>query len=101
MNEKKVSGFGFRVSGVRGRFHPRPYTLNPALIAALAILCGALTGSPSEGGIVDRVVAVINDDVITLTEVQEEGLPTIRRIVQGTLGGERERRRRSPEREVL
>jgi hypothetical protein len=49
MIEKKVSGFGFRVSGVRGRFYPRSYILNPALIAGLAILFGALTGSMSEG----------------------------------------------------
>jgi len=70
-------------------------------MAGLAILCGALTGSPSEGVIVDRVVAVINDDVITLTEVQEEGLQTIRRIVQETLGEERERRLRSTERQIL
>ena len=101
VNEKKVSGFGFRVSGVSGRSHPRPYTLNPALIAALAILLGALTASLSEGVIVDRVVAVVNDDVITLTEVQEEGLQTIRRIVQETLGEERERRLRSTERQIL
>jgi peptidyl-prolyl cis-trans isomerase SurA len=51
--------------------------------------------------ILDRVVAVVNDDVITLTEVQEEGLQTIRKIVQETLGEERERRLRSTERQIL
>jgi peptidyl-prolyl cis-trans isomerase SurA len=51
--------------------------------------------------ILDRVVAVVNDDVITLTEVQEEGLQTIRRIVQETLGEERERRLRNTERQIL
>jgi peptidyl-prolyl cis-trans isomerase SurA len=51
--------------------------------------------------ILDRIVAVVNDDVITLTEVQEEGLQTIRRIVQESLGEERERRLRTTERQIL
>ncbi|MGH7409855.1 MAG: peptidylprolyl isomerase [Candidatus Methylomirabilis sp.] len=51
--------------------------------------------------ILDRVVAVVNDDVITLTEVQEEGLQTLRKIVQETLGEERARRLRSVERQIL
>jgi peptidyl-prolyl cis-trans isomerase SurA len=51
--------------------------------------------------ILDRIVAVVNDDVITLTEVQEEGLQTIRRIVQESLGEERERRLRTTQRQIL
>lgn len=31
--------------------------------------------------VIERVVAVVNDEVITLTELQEEGLPLIRRFV--------------------
>ncbi len=77
-------------------------TLNPALVVVgLAILYGILAAPASEGVILDRIVAVVNDDVITLTEVQEEGLQTIRRIVQETLGEERERRLRSTERQIL
>ena len=101
MNEKRVSGFGFAVSGAGSSLHPKPYTLNPVLTAGFAILCGILTASVSGGVILDRVVAVVNDDVITLTEVQEEGLQTIRKIVQETLGEERERRLRSTERQIL
>jgi SurA-like N-terminal domain len=81
--------------------HPKPYTLNSILVTGFAFLCGVLTTTVSEGVILDRVVAVVNDDVITLTEVQEEGLQTIRRIVQETLGDERERRLRSTERQIL
>ena len=86
---------------VRESLYPRPYTLNPVLVVGLAILYGILTASVSEGVILDRVVAVVNDDVITLTEVQEEGLQAIRKIVQETLGEERERRLRSTERQIL
>jgi len=91
--------------GVRGAvgasLYPRPSTLNPGLIAGFALLCGILTAAASEGVILDRIVAVVNDDVITLTEVQEEGLQTIRRIVQESLGQERERRLRTTERQIL
>ncbi|MDE2058534.1 MAG: peptidylprolyl isomerase [candidate division NC10 bacterium] len=69
--------------------------------AAAAILLGILTAQSSEAVILDRIVAVVNDDVITLTEVQEEGLQAIRRIVQDTLGAERERQLRSTERQIL
>jgi peptidyl-prolyl cis-trans isomerase SurA len=98
-----VSG---RWRGVRGAvgaplYPSRPSTLNPGLIAGFALLCGILTAAASEGVILDRIVAVVNDDVITLTEVQEEGLQTIRRIVQESLGDERERRLRTTERQIL
>ncbi len=81
--------------------YPGPYTLTAALIAGLTLLFGSFLIPPSEGVILDRVVAVVNDDVITLTEVQEEGLQTIRKIVQETLGEERARRLRSVERQIL
>jgi len=86
---------------VRVFLYPIPYTLYPAFVATVAILLGVLTASGSEAVILDRVVAVVNDDVITLTEVQEEGLQTIRRIVQDTLGAEREQQLRTTERQVL
>lgn len=67
----------------------------------LILLCVILTASVAHAVILDRVVAVVNDDVITLTEVQEEGLQAIRRIMQETLGMERERALRSTERQIL
>ena len=86
---------------VRTSRYSKPCTLNPVLVVGLTILYGILTASAAEGLILDRIVAVVNDDVITLTEVQEEGLQTIRRIVQETLGEERERQLRSTERRIL
>jgi peptidyl-prolyl cis-trans isomerase SurA len=97
-----VRGARCEVRGAVGAsLYPRPYTLNPGLIAGFTLLCGILTAAASEGVILDRIVAVVNDDVITLTEVQEEGLQTIRRIVQESLGEERERRLRTTERQIL
>jgi parvulin-like peptidyl-prolyl isomerase len=69
--------------------------------AGLALLWALSAPQAAEGLILDRVVAVVNDDVITLTEVQEEGLQTIRRIVQETLGEERERRLHAVQRQIL
>lgn len=69
--------------------------------AAVALLLSILITSNSEAVILDRVVAVVNDDVITLTEVQEEGLQAIRKIVQETPEQERERQLRSTERQIL
>ena len=45
------------------------------LIAKLALCSAALAGE-----LVDRVVAVVNDDVITLSELEEEAAPTIAKI---------------------
>lgn len=42
--------------------------------------------------VLDRVVASVNDEAITLSEVQEEGQPVIRKIFQDFVGTERERR---------
>ncbi len=42
--------------------------------------------------VLDRVVASVNDEAITLSEVQEEGQPVIRKIFQDYVGPERDRR---------
>jgi peptidyl-prolyl cis-trans isomerase SurA len=52
----------------------------------------APTGAPPRGLVLDRVVASVNDEAITLSEVQEEGQPVIRKIFQDFVGPERERR---------
>ncbi|MEI8188648.1 MAG: peptidylprolyl isomerase [candidate division NC10 bacterium] len=49
-------------------------------------------GAPPRGLVLDRVVASVNDEAITLSEVQEEGQPVIRKIFQDFVGPERERR---------
>ena len=67
---------------------------------ALALLCLATPmlaqttpkGGPPRGMVLDRVVASVNDEAITLSEVQEEGQPVIRKIFQDYVGPERERR---------
>jgi peptidyl-prolyl cis-trans isomerase SurA len=72
-----------------------------ALLAGIGVLLRVWLVPAAEGVILDRVVAVVNDEVITLTEVQEEGLRAIRQIVQESLGEERERRLRGLERQIL
>jgi peptidyl-prolyl cis-trans isomerase SurA len=68
--------------------------------SALVLLCLAAptlaqpipkAGAP-RGMVLDRVVASVNDEAITLSEVQEEGQPVIRKIFQDYVGPERERR---------
>jgi hypothetical protein len=49
------------------------------------------TGNPPRM-VLDRVVASVNDEALTLSEVQEEGQPVIRKIFQDFVGAERERR---------
>jgi len=90
------------VRGVTGEsLPPALYPLYPVLVVGIALLCAALMTSMAEAMIFDRIVAVVNDDVITLTEVQEEGLQTIRKIVRESLGEERERLLRKTERQIL
>ena len=62
-------------------------------VAALAPSSSAApTGPPARVMVLDRVVASVNDEAITLSEVQEEGQPVIRKIFQDFVGPERERR---------
>jgi len=55
----------------------------------------------SRGIVLDRVVAVINDEALTLSEVQEEGQPFIRKVLQDYIGSEREKRVIEVEKRVL
>lgn len=62
------------------------------------------TGQPaaaSGGMVLDRVVAVVNDEALTLSEVQEEGQPVVRKIFQDFIGPERERRLEEAEKKLL
>ena len=53
---------------------------------------GGQRGEQSGGVVLDRVVAVVNDEALTLSEIQEEGQPVVRKIFQDFVGPERERR---------
>jgi peptidyl-prolyl cis-trans isomerase SurA len=55
----------------------------------------------SRGIVLDRVVAVVNDEAVTLSEVQEEGQPVIRKVFQDYVGPEREKRVVEAEKKVL
>lgn len=60
---------------------PVAHSPMPAAIAFLVLLCAvALTPLKGTAELVDRVVAVVNDDVITLSELEKEGEPLYRDI---------------------
>jgi len=71
------------------------------LALALALLAvPVLAQTPPRGSqpgdqpgimVLDRVVAVVNDEALTLSEIQEEGQPVVRKIFQDYIGPERER----------
>ncbi len=56
---------------------------------------------PSGGMVLDRVVAVVNEEALTLSEIQEEGQPVVRKIFQDFIGLERERRLEEAQKRLL
>lgn len=58
-------------------------------------------GGRSGAMVLDRVVAVVNDEALTLSEIQEEGQPVVRKIFQDFVGAERERRLEEAEKRLL
>ena len=73
------------------------------LTAAPALALAQVTPKADQprGMILDRVVASVNDEAITLSEIQEEGQPVIRKIVQDFVGEERSRRVDQAEQRLL
>ena len=69
------------------------------LLFGFLAFCGALRAAHAL--MIDRIVARINDDVITLSELQEEGLPLFERLRENYTGQELDRRMRRAERELL
>jgi peptidyl-prolyl cis-trans isomerase SurA len=59
------------------------------------------SAGPSGGMVLDRVVAVVNDEALTLSEIQEEGQPVVRKIFQDFVGPERERQLEEAEKRLL
>jgi peptidyl-prolyl cis-trans isomerase SurA len=51
--------------------------------------------------LLDRVVAVVNDEAVTLSEIQEEGQPVVRKIFQDFIGPERQRRLEEAEKRLM
>jgi len=74
-----------------------------ALALALPLQGGAGEAPAGEGRtmVLDRVVASVNDEAITLSEIQEEAQPVIRKIFQEYVGGERDRRVEEAQRRLL
>jgi len=62
---------------------------------------GGPSSKQSRGMVLDRVVAVVNDEAITLSEVQEEGQPVVRKIFQDFVGPERDRRVEEAEKRLM
>jgi peptidyl-prolyl cis-trans isomerase SurA len=78
------------------------------IAAGLAILLvgPALAQQPGPSAeertmVLDRVVASVNDEAITLSEVQEEGQPVIRKIFQEFVGEERTRQVERAQQELV
>jgi len=66
---------------------------SPALAQTAGPAGGGGQSSGQPGGMVlDRVVAVVNDEALTLSEIQEEGQPVVRKIFQDFIGPEQDRR---------
>jgi len=80
-----------------------------ALLAA-PVLAQTPSGGSQTGGqpggqpgamVLDRVVAVVNDEALTLSEIQEEGQPVVRKIFQEYVGPERDRRLEQAQRQLM
>jgi peptidyl-prolyl cis-trans isomerase SurA len=73
----------------------------PLVIAVMAFsLCGWVMQS-GQALMIDRIVARVNDDIITLSELQEEGLPLFERLRENYTGKELEYQVQRAEREFL
>jgi peptidyl-prolyl cis-trans isomerase SurA len=85
---------------------PRAQSTNPCLRLRLIVtftafsLCGWAI-SAVQALMIDRIVARVNDDVITLSELQEEGLPLFERLRENYTGKELEYQVQRAEREFL
>jgi len=62
------------------------------LFAGLIPVFLLLGAAPVGGEVVDRIVAIVNEDVITLSELNEEAEPYAKKIADGFYGPEEKRR---------
>ncbi|HWU40304.1 MAG TPA: peptidyl-prolyl cis-trans isomerase [Candidatus Acidoferrum sp.] len=62
---------------------------------------GAGVKTDSGGMVLDRVVAVVNEEALTLSEIQEEGQPVVRKVFQDFVGSERDRQLEQAEKKLM
>jgi peptidyl-prolyl cis-trans isomerase SurA len=70
-------------------------------IIALSALSWCWNFSTGQALMIDRIVARVNDDVITLSELQEEGLPLFARLRENYTGSDLDEQVQRAEREFL
>lgn len=68
---------------------------------ALAILVWSTTAGVGHAVLIDKVVAVVNDEVITLSELQKEGAPIIQRIREELRGEAQVNQMQITQRQIL
>ncbi len=93
---QRVPGIGFRRSDGTSCFC-RGLIIFPILLFGLSVL---LPRSGS-GEVVERIVALVNNELITLSELEEMGKPLLDRVRQTGSPAEREERLKKARREVL
>jgi peptidyl-prolyl cis-trans isomerase SurA len=71
------------------------------VIVLTAFWLGGWDRLPAQALMIDRIIARVNDDIITLSELQEEGLPLFERLRANYTGTELEHQVQRAEREFL
>ena len=69
-----------------------------ALVLGLALAAGP---APARAAVIDRIIAVVNDEILTLSDLQEEMQEELRKVTEQYVGEEQERRRVETERRLL
>lgn len=67
----------------------------------IAAILATFSAAPAYGILIEKVVAVVNGEVLTLSELQEDGKPLLRRIVQELTGEEQKEQMKATERQLL
>lgn len=67
-----------------------PAPLRAAACLAACLLALLHPAPAAQAAVLDRIAAVVNNEVITLSEVQEEGLPEIQKVVRDYVEAEQE-----------
>lgn len=67
----------------------------------IALLLARVEGVSAGRVVIDKVVALVNEEVITLSQLQQEGKPLIRRIAEELTGSARESQLQTTQRQVL